>query len=349
MIIRRKTRVVKVGGVMIGGDAPITVQTMTSVPITDIDATLQQIHAVADLGAAMIRCAVPTLNDIAALATVIIRSPLPVIADIHFDWRIALSALKVGAAKIRLNPGNIADWDGLKQVLHLARERQIPLRLGVNGGSIKYKNPDDQRSIADALIEECLFYVDRFANENFHDIVLSLKTSSVADTIFVNREIAKKCDYPLHLGVTEAGVAQDAMVKSAVALGALLSDGIGDTIRVSFTDTPASEVLAGKQILRAVGILRDIPELISCPTCGRCRAKNLPEVAKLVRNRLSMLNQPLKIAVMGCEVNGPGEAQNADYGLAACAEGFWLFAKGEKIKLLSAETAIDELFLAING
>jgi (E)-4-hydroxy-3-methylbut-2-enyl-diphosphate synthase len=341
--IRRRTRVVNVGDVRMGGDHPLPVQSMATARTPET--ILAQIRACAGRGGQLIRVAVPSAAFLPAFAAVAQKSPLPVIADIHFDWRLALGAIANGAAKIRLNPGNLKDWDGLKQVLAAAKSRQIPIRIGVNGGSIQ--TAEDSRPRPQALVDEALGYAAKFEACGFHDIVLSLKSSSVAETIAVNRAAARRCDYPLHLGVTEAGLPEDALLKSAVALGALLCDGIGDTIRVSFTSAPAYEIDAGQKILRAAGRLRDRPELIACPTCGRTRQLDLPALARELRVALEKINRPLTVALMGCEVNGPGEVAQADFGLAAAADGFWLFAKGQKIRHLPRSSAIKELLAAI--
>ena len=346
--MRRIARETNIGGVVIGGDSPVAVQTMTNAPSRDVAGTLAQIREAADRGCRIVRTAVPTLKDIDAFSAIVKASPLPVVADIHFDWRIAVAAINAGAAKIRINPGNIDNWDGIRQILEAANNRRVPIRIGVNGGSIKYKNAADDRPAAEALVAEALGYAARFEEMGFHDIVLSLKSSSVAETLAVNREAARRCDYPLHIGVTEAGVPEDALLKSAVALGALLLDGIGDTVRVSFTGAPEDEVDAARKILRAAGRLRDRPEVISCPTCGRTRIRNLPQIAARVRDAVAGIGKPLTVAVMGCEVNGPGEAAGADLGLAATANGFILFVHGERRRTVPAENAVAALLEEID-
>lgn len=345
--VRRITRQVSVGGVLLGGNAPVPVQTMTNAPAEDVAGTLAQIAAAADAGCDIIRCAVPTLKCADAFAAVVRSSALPVVADIHFDWRIALRAVELGAAKIRINPGNMNDWDGLAQVLAAAKERSVPVRIGVNGGSVRHKDREDARPLEQALVEEALGYAQRFEEMGFHDIVLSLKVSDALATIRVNRIAAARCDYPLHIGVTEAGVEEDALLKSALAIGALLADGIGDTIRLSFTGEPVREVIAGRRLLAAAGLLREVPELISCPTCGRCRSRELPQIAARVREGLQQLRAPLKVAVMGCEVNGPGEAAEADVGIAGTADGFVLFEHGQAVRKLAPDRAVEELLAAV--
>lgn len=339
---RRPTRQVLVGNVPVGGGAPVSVQTMTNAPADDVEATLAQIRDAADAGCDIIRCAVPSLRHGDAFAAVVRASPLPVVADIHFDARIAVAALRAGAAKIRINPGNMGDWDAIATVLDEAKTRGIPIRIGVNGGSIRHKNPNDTRPPADALAEEALAYAHRFEEMGFHDIVLSCKASDVQMTIAVNRTVAARCDYPLHLGVTEAGPEEEAILKSAVGIGALLTDGIGDTIRLSFTAPPVREVVAGKRLLRAAGCLRDEPELVSCPMCGRCTV-DLVSLAAAVRTRLPEIGAPLRVAVMGCEVNGPGEARDADVGIAAAGGRVTLFAHGAPCRQVDVEEAVDAL------
>ncbi len=347
--MRRKARQVCAGSVLIGGDAPVSVQTMTNAPADDVPGTLAQIRAAADAGCALVRCAVPTIREIDAFAAVVAGSPLPVVADIHFDWRIALRALENGAAKIRINPGNMNDWDGLAQVLAAASARGVPIRIGVNGGSVRHKDQADDRPLEQALVEEALGYAQRFEELGFHDIVLSLKVSDALATIRVNRIAAARCDYPLHVGVTEAGVEEDALIKSAIGIGALLADGIGDTIRLSFTGDPVREVLAGRRLLTAAGLLRETPELVSCPTCGRCRCRSLPQIAEAVRAGLQEIHAPLRVAVMGCEVNGPGEAKDADLGIAGTGTGFVLFERGRAVRKLSEAEAVECLLAAVRA
>lgn len=339
---RRPTRPVLVGNVPVGGDAPVSVQTMTNAPAEDADATLAQIREATEAGCDIIRCAVPSVRHADVFAAVVRASPLPVVADIHFDARIAVAAIKAGAAKIRINPGNMGDWDAIALVLKEAKSRGIPIRIGVNGGSIRQKNPADTRPAAEALAQEALAYAHRFEELGFDDIVLSCKASDVRMTIAVNRTVAAQCAYPLHLGVTEAGPEEDALLKSAVGIGALLTDGIGDTIRLSFTAPPVREVLAGKRLLRAAGCLRDMPELVSCPTCGRCSV-DLASLVEAVRVRLPEIGAPLRVAVMGCEVNGPGEARDADVGIAAAAGRVTLFVRGAACGQVDAAVAVETL------
>lgn len=339
---RRRSRQVTVGKVTLGGGAPVSVQTMTKAPAGDAAGTLAQIREAAAAGCDIVRVAVPTVKHLDFLAVVVNESPLPVVADIHFDWRVAAGAVEAGAAKIRINPGNMCDWNGLREVARLAQARQVPIRIGLNSGSVKHKNADDSRPIPQALAEEALLYAGRFEEMGFRDLVLSLKASTAFETVEANRIAAARCDYPIHLGVTAAGPEDESLLKSAVALGALFADGIGDTIRLSFTGAPVREVLAGRQLLRAAGLLRDGPEVISCPTCGRCTV-DLPAVVASVRERLRGMRTPLTVAVMGCEVNGPGEAKEADLGIAAAGGRFVLFIKGRKVRVVPAAEAAEAL------
>lgn len=344
---RRKTRQVNAGGVLIGGGAPISVQTMTNAAADDITATIRQIHEAADAGCDLVRCAVPNLNSVENFWQVVGNSPLPVVADIHFDWRIAVKAIEAGAAKIRINPGNMGDWEGIGKILTCARERNVPIRIGVNGGSVKHKDATDTRPLEQAIVEEALGYARRFEDMGFSDIVLSLKVSDALGTIRINRKAAELCDYPLHIGVTEAGLEEDALLKSAIGIGALLAEGIGDTIRLSFTGEPVNEVIAAKRLLKAAGVLRDGVEIISCPTCGRCRVHDMPALTRKIKEAVAEIKKPVRLAVMGCEVNGPGEARDADLGIAGCGQGFVLFAKGEKIATVTPDQAIPTILKQI--
>ncbi len=341
--LRRKTREVAVGKVVIGGTAPVSIQTMTSAKAGDLAGTLEQIDAALEAGCDIVRVAVPTLKDIAYFAAVCAESRLPVVADIHFDGRIALAAIEAGAAKLRINPGNMGDWELIYRVLAAAKDAGIPIRIGVNGGSIKHNDKAAVEDLEELVVAEALGYAQRFAEHGFEDIVISAKISEPLATIRVNRKIAAACEYPLHIGVTEAGLEEDAMLKSAVGVGSLLADGIGDTIRLSFTAEPVREVLAAKRLLKAAGLLRAGVEIISCPTCGRCRVEDMPSLVRLVRERVAHIKKPLKLAVMGCEVNGPGEAAEADLGIAGCGSGMLLFARGQKLGNFKREEALKTL------
>lgn len=344
---RRKTRAVSVGPIQIGGGAPIAIQTMTKTRTDNVEETLRQIFEAQEAGCDLIRCAIPTIRHLDAFAEVVQRSPIPVVADIHFDWRIALGAIERGAAKIRINPGNMKANGGLEAVVTAARKAGVAIRIGVNAGSLSYDPPtssreDERISLPERLATLALSYAEQIEALGHSAIVLSLKASDVMTTIAANRIVASRCDYPLHLGITEAGLEEDALLKSAVGIGALLADGIGDTLRLSFTAPPVREVLAAKELLRAAGYLRDRPIILSCPTCGRCSV-DLPPLVVQVREAFRSFPRPLVIAVMGCEVNGPGEARQADLGLAAGGGRMTLFVKGQPLRTLLPEAALEAL------
>ena len=354
---RSPPREVRVGGVRIGGGAPVAVQTMTTTPPDDPDAALAQIRAVARAGADLVRCAVPTVACLDDFRRIAAESPLPVIADVHFDWRIAVGALRAGAAKVRVNPGNMpAEGGRLEELARMAAELGRAVRIGVNSGSARAATGAGvparkgasvaEEADADAarrMADEALEYVERFERAGLGNLVVSLKTPSARSTVLANRELAGRCDLPIHLGVTHAGLEADALLKSAVALGGLLLDGIGDTLRLSYTGDPEREVAGALDLLRAAGLRRDRAELIACPTCGRCRVR-LVDWAEAVRRRLDEIPPSLTVAVMGCEVNGPGEAAAADVGLAASGSGrATLFAGGRPIGTVAPEAAVDEL------
>ena len=340
----RKTRRLSAGGVAIGGGAPVTVQTMTRSPLADIEAGLAELAAARAAGCDIARAAVPSLAAAAAFGRLAARSPLPLVADTHFDWRIAVAAIREGAAKVRINPGNMSP-DGLARVVEAAGERGIPVRVGGNSGSIRRDGSGTGRALPEFLAEETLSWAERMRGMGFHDIVLSLKANSAADTVRAYRLAAARTDLPLHLGVTAAGPREDALLKSVAAVGSLLIDGIGDTIRLSFTGDPLGEVRAGIDLLRAVGLRRDGPEIIACPACGRCRV-DLPELVARVKAGLVGMSAPLRVAVMGCEVNGPGEARDADIGLASAGGTVHLFVKGEVTGKVSAAEAVERLVAA---
>ncbi len=339
----RRTRQVRVGSVPIGGGAPVSVQSMTKTATSDVAATLEQIRRLGTLGCEIVRTAVPTVRELDAFAEIVRSSPLPVVADIHFDWRIALGAIRAGACKVRINPGNMTGADDIARLAETAGEAGIPIRIGVNSGSVRHKGGGaDTRALSRALAEEALEYAARFEQCGFRDLVLSLKASTAPETVAANRIVAAASDLPLHLGVTAAGPPQQAILKSAVGIGALLLDGIGETIRLSFTGDPGPEVTAGIGLLRAVGLREEGPELLSCPTCGRCSLDLAPLVAE-VEAALAGVSAPLRVAVMGCEVNGPGEAREADVGLAAAGGRFTLFRHGRPVRTLQPAEAVSAL------
>ena len=346
MIERRKTRQLHVGSVAVGGDAPIAVQSMTNTHTDDAAATLEQIQRLADAGCDIIRCAVPDMAAAEGLKTICKESPIPVIADIHFDYRLALEAVAAGIDKIRINPGNIGGMDRVRQVVAACQSKQIPIRIGVNSGSLekdllaKYGAPT-----AEALVESAMRHVKMLEDCDFTDIVISMKSSTVSTMIDAYRLAAQQCAYPLHLGVTEAGTAHMGLIKSAIGIGALLHDGIGATIRVSLTDDPIQEITAAKDILKCMG-LRGGPELVACPTCGRTRI-DLVQTAKEVEAALANVDKDIKVAVMGCVVNGPGEAREADIGIAGGDGCAVLFKKGEVLRKIPESEIVTELMKEI--
>lgn len=341
---RRKTRAVHVGGVPIGGGHPVSVQSMTTTHTRDGGATLDQIRRLAAAGCEIVRVAVPAPPDAAALPAVVRDSPLPVVADIHFTTALALRALEAGAAKVRLNPGNIDDADGVKRVLALAAERRVPLRFGVNSGSIRATRQDvDGADLANLMVDVLMEWVRAAEQEGFEDLVLSAKASDVAPTIRAYRLLADACDLPLHVGITAAGPMAESRTRSALVLGTLLAEGIGDTIRVSLTGDPVHEVVIGQEILSELGLRpRGGVRIISCPTCGRCEVDLIALVEELKR-RMPDVAAPLTVAVMGCIVNGPGEAREADLGIAAGKGHGVLFRAGEKVRKVAETELLDAL------
>ncbi|MDR1997103.1 MAG: flavodoxin-dependent (E)-4-hydroxy-3-methylbut-2-enyl-diphosphate synthase [Candidatus Margulisbacteria bacterium] len=334
-IKRVRTKTIRIGSVPIGGKNPIAIQSMTNTFTTDIRATLGQIRACAEAGCDIIRVTVPDQKALEAFAEIKKQSPLPVVADIHFDHRLAIGAIAAGADKIRINPGNIPGRAKLKEIIAAARKHHTPIRLGVNAGSTR-------KDLAALAVEYCTF----FEAQKFTNLVLSLKSSSVPDTLAAHAKILAKRNYPLHIGITEAGTAYYGAIKSAVGLGALLSRGIGDTLRVSLTADPVKEVTAARYILKALGLIK-CPEVIACPTCGRTQI-DIIGLANTVEQKLQKLNKNITVAVMGCVVNGPGEAARADYGIAGGKGQGIIFARGRKLKTVPEKDLVAELFKLIN-
>ena len=338
------TKQIKIRDVLVGGGAPIAVQSMTNTDTRDAQATLAQIRALADAGCDIVRCAVPDMQAAEALREICANSPLPVVADIHFDYRLALAAIESGVDKIRLNPGNIGGADRVQAVVKAAKERHLPIRIGVNSGSVekhileKFGGPTPE-----AMVESALYHVGLLNDCDFDDICISIKSSSVPNTMQAYLLASEKTDYPLHLGVTEAGTEYMGTIKSAAGIGGLLALGVGDTIRVSLTDDPVKEVYAAKAILKAVGRAEEGINVVSCPTCGRTRI-NLIDIAKEVEQRCqSIRGKKMKVAVMGCVVNGPGEAREADIGIAG-GDGIGLLIKhGEIVQKLPEDQLLDAL------
>lgn len=340
---RRKTKKVILRDVAVGGDAPLSVQSMTNTKTYDVDSTVNQILHLEEAGCEIIRVAVPDMDSAMAISEIKKQIHIPLVADVHFDYRLAIEAVKQGADGLRINPGNIGSKDRIKKIVDVALERKIPIRIGVNSGSLekdllsKYGKP-----VPEALVESALRHVEILEDMNFSDIVISLKSSDVLTTVESYKLLAEKVDYPFHLGITEAGTIFSGTIKSSVGLGILLYLGIGDTIRVSLTGDPVDEVKAGYEILKSLKLKNDGIDLISCPTCGRCEI-NLINIAREVEERLKNIRKPLKVAVMGCAVNGPGEAREADIGIAGGKKKVALFKKGEIIKSVPEERAVAEL------
>lgn len=342
MTNRRKTRTVMVGTVEVGGNAPISIQSMTNTHTDDIESTVKQIHELEALKCNIIRVAVPDVKTVKCLGEIKKRINIPLVADIHFGHNLAIEAIKQGVDKIRINPGNMKKKDKLEEIVRLAKDKGIPIRIGVNSGSIRSNNGHDE-DIAELMVKTTLRYCEHFESLGFKDIVVSLKASDVQKTMDAYRSIAKQCDYPLHLGITAAGAPDDAIIKSAIGIGGLLSEGIGDTLRVSFTGPPHQEIKAGYKILEALGLSESTDaEIISCPTCGRCEI-DLLNIVNEVRKRLPSQKKSVKIAVMGCIVNGPGEAMEADIGIAGGKGVGFLFKKGEKIRKIPESEMVSTL------
>ncbi|MGI6733941.1 MAG: flavodoxin-dependent (E)-4-hydroxy-3-methylbut-2-enyl-diphosphate synthase [Anaerovoracaceae bacterium] len=346
------TKQVRVGNVFIGGGAPVSIQSMTNTDTRDVRATVEQIARLADAGCEIVRCAVPDMEAAEAIRSIKKAITLPLVADIHFDYRLALAAIENGADKIRLNPGNIGDPERVQAVLKAAKEREIPIRVGVNAGSLEKSLREKYGGVtAEALAESAVAMVRLIESMDFSHIVVSLKASDVRLNYDAHCIVAKELDYPLHIGITESGTVNSGKIKSAAGIGALLLAGIGDTMRVSLTGDPVEEVHFARELLQAVGVRRSGIELISCPTCGRTRV-DLVRLADQVEKRLAPYQKrwakeggkPIKIAVMGCEVNGPGEASDADMGIAFGNGRGALFRKGVPVGTYPAEESLNLLF-----
>jgi (E)-4-hydroxy-3-methylbut-2-enyl-diphosphate synthase len=339
---RRPTRQVKVGGVAIGGGAPVSVQSMTTTDTADAAATLAQVRALAEAGADLVRLAVPGEEAAAALPAIVRQTPVPLVADIHFDYRLALRALDAGIHAIRLNPGNIGARERVREVVRAARDRLVPIRIGVNAGSLEADIVERHGwPTAEGMVESAERHIRFLEDEGYREIKVSLKAHDVAMTVQANRLFAARFDYPLHLGVTEAGTLLAGTVKSAAGLGVLLAEGIGDTIRVSLTADPVKEVEVARLLLTSLGLKFGGASLTSCPTCGRCSVDMIP-IAERVESRLSKVKGSVSVAVMGCEVNGPGEAAAADVGVAYGHGGVGLlFKDGTIVRRMKAEELED--------
>ncbi len=344
---RKQTRTITVGGLPIGGSADISVQSMTNTDTRDVEATLAQIARLEAAGCQLVRLAIPDQAAARALHSIRQRTSLPLVADIHFDYRLALESIAAGADKIRINPGNIGASERVRAVADACRAKKIPIRIGVNGGSLSCEILARYGGVtAEGLVASALEQMEALRRFDFEDICLSLKASDVRMTVAAYRLIREKTDAPLHLGVTETGLLYHGLVKSSVGIGALLLDGIGDTLRVSLSADPVEEIRAGIAILKAAGLRREGVELIACPTCGRCRI-DVEAVAREVEEKLAGLKTPVKVAVMGCAVNGPGEAREADYGIAGGDGVGLLFCRGEIVGKYPQAALADALVAAV--
>lgn len=345
---RKKTRVISVGSIKIGGDNPIAVQSMTTSDTRDPESTIRQILDLEAVGCDIVRIAVPDMTAAKAISQIKSKTNIPIVADIHFDYRLALEAVEQGIDAIRINPGNIGSIERTKLVVDACKEKNIPIRIGVNGGSLekslleKYGN-----SSPEAMVESALGHVKILEELDFHNIVISLKNSDVIKSVEAYRLMSEKVDYPLHLGITEAGGIQKGTIKSSIGVGSLLVDGIGDTIRISLTGDPREEIKVGKQILRSIGLLNDKIKIISCPTCGRCNI-DLIKFAGQIEKEIENIEKDITVAVMGCAVNGPGEAKEADIGIAGGSGEGLLFKKGKIIKKVPENEIVSTLLEEIN-
>lgn len=341
------TRQIKVGNVPIGGGADVVIQSMLNTKTTDVEGSLAQIRSLAAAGCQVARLAVPNMEAARGFTEICKESVLPLVADIHFDYRLAIAAAEGGASKIRINPGNIGGEDRVKAVVDVCKDKHIPIRIGVNGGSLekelleKYGHPTAQ-----ALVESAFGHLELLEKYGFYDTCVSMKSSHVPTMVAAARLFRSKCDYPLHIGVTETGPVRQGLIKSAMGIGALLLDGIGDTLRVSLTDDPVEEVYAAKDILKAAGLRRDGVDIISCPTCGRTRI-DLIGLVNQVDAALKDCQKPITVAVMGCVVNGPGEAREADIGIAGGDGWGMIFEKGQQVAKLPYDELLPELLRRI--
>ena len=341
------TKQINVGGVLIGGGAPVTIQSMTNTPTQDAEATVAQIKKLAAAGCEIVRVAVPDMEAARAVGKIKEQSPIPVVVDIHFDYKLALEAIAAGADKVRINPGNIGGEDRVKAVAEACLLHNIPIRIGVNGGSLEKSILAKYGGICpEAMVESAFEHIRLLNKFDFDDICVSLKSSSVPITMRAYQLMGQESDYPLHIGVTEAGTVRMGTLKSAVGIGGLLALGIGDTMRVSLSADPVEEIYAAREILKAAGVRREGPELVSCPTCGRTKI-DLIALANQVEERLKSVDKPIAVAVMGCAVNGPGEAAAADCGIAGGVGEGLLFQRGQIVKKVPQDRLVDELFALI--
>lgn len=345
---RKNTKKIKIGNIYIGGDSPISVQSMTNTDTRDAQSTIEQILKLESAGCDIVRIAVPDMTAAKNISKIKDAISIPLVADIHFDYRLALEAISQGVDAIRINPGNIGSEERTKQVVEACKNKNIPIRIGVNGGSLekdlleKFGGPTPE-----AMVESALKHIRILENLDFYDIVISLKNSDIIKSVEAYRLMSEKVDYPLHLGITEAGGVKKGTIKSSIGVGSLLVDGIGDTIRISLTGDPVEEINVGKEILRSIGLLNDKIKIVSCPTCGRCQI-NLIELAEKVESEIENIEKDITVAIMGCAVNGPGEAREADIGIAGGDGIGLLFKNGEILKRVPQNQIVDELIKEID-
>lgn len=346
---RKKTRKIMVGNVPVGGNTPITVQSMTNTITKDINSTIKQIQRLEKAGCHIIRAAITDLDDAIAIEQIKEKTNIPFIADIQYDYKLAIAAVEKGADCLRINPGNIGSETKVREVVNICKERQVPIRIGVNSGSIKKEYLEKYKGVNEnSMVYSALEHIRLLEDMNYEDIKISLKASSVPLTIKTYEKMSQMVDYPLHLGITEAGPIWRGTIKSAVGIGTLLSMGIGDTIRISLTGDPVEEVRVGREILKSLNLLEEGIEIISCPTCGRTKIQ-LIELVEEAEKRLKDIKKPLKVAIMGCPVNGPGEAREADIGIAGGQGEGLIFKKGKVIKKVKEEALIDQLIKEIEN
>jgi (E)-4-hydroxy-3-methylbut-2-enyl-diphosphate synthase len=345
---RRLSREVSVGSLKIGGENPISIQSMTNTDTRDAKSTISQIKRLEEVGCDVVRVAVPDMEAAKNIGEIKKNVNIPVIADIHFDYRLALEAIDQGVDGVRINPGNIGNIDRVKMIVNKCKEKNLKIRIGVNGGSLEKELLEKYGSAtAEALVESALGHVKILEDLDFYNIVISLKSSDIYKTLDAYELISKKVDYPLHIGITESGSVKKGTIKSSIGVGALLLKGIGDTIRISLTGDPTEEVIVGKEILRSLDLLNDKIKVISCPTCGRCNI-DLINVVNEVEDKISQIDKDITVAIMGCAVNGPGEAKEADIGIAGGKGEGLLFKKGEIVRKIKGDNLVEELLAEID-
>ncbi len=345
----RNKKEIRIGNTLIGGTNPVVIQSMTNTRTSDYLKTIEQIKMLENAGCQIVRVTVPDMDSARVIDKIKEQISIPLVADIHFDYRIALECIERGIDKVRINPGNIGDRNNVKLIVDAAKRKSIPIRIGVNSGSVDKRILEKYgTATSDAMVESALNEIKLLERYDYEDIVISIKASDVVKTVDAYRKIDKLVDYPLHIGVTEAGSEYSGLVKSSVGLGSLLLDNIGDTVRVSLTADPVKEIYAAKEILKATGNLKNGVEIVSCPTCGRCNY-NLIEIVNELEERVKNINKNLKVAVMGCVVNGPGEAKDADMGIAGGLNECIFFRKGELVRKIPFEEVIGQLLLEIEN